>query len=268
MKNSHKDIIITGIISLVLITIAIIYLTFNKDSIFKWNDPTAEIRNVLLGLVAIGGIPFLILGHINRRNDIEEKRIDFRFKSESTIVGFIQTQLKNASDEFHSELSSEFDRKVGIDGCDKIHLESVLRSYLRMCNSEKAHTKKEEWQKHINNRGHWPRITKCLASVTQSINTARELKNKSLADLVLLSAFNHFNENDFLYLFFLGIIQDDLNSGELVDYSHSHILFTFFHNMHYSGFFSNDFEYKIEVLRVNFLGERERVYPEIPPELN
>lgn len=108
MKSEYKPVINTSIWSLIILGVYLSVLYVFKDFVFKWEDPTSEIRNVVLMGAAMIGIPFLVLGHITRRQDFESKRKDLNYRSEASINEFLMNQITASAERFSEIIKIDF----------------------------------------------------------------------------------------------------------------------------------------------------------------
>lgn len=108
MKSEYKPVIKTSIWSLIILGLYLLVLYIFKDFVFKWSDPTSEIRNVALVGAALVGLPFLILGHITRRQDFESKRKDQNYRSEASVNEFLMNQVSSSAEHFVEIINLDF----------------------------------------------------------------------------------------------------------------------------------------------------------------
>lgn len=108
MNSEYKPVIKTSLWSLVILGVYLTVLYIFKDFIFKWSDPTSEIRNVVLVAAAMVGLPFLILGHITRRQDFESKRKDQNYRSEASVNEFLMNQVSISAERFVEIITLDF----------------------------------------------------------------------------------------------------------------------------------------------------------------
>ncbi len=99
MKKTYP-LIITIFISSVLLGFFLWYIHCNYQTELwrnSWNsDPSGSVRNIIYSSAAIAGIPFLILGHFLRRSDLEQKRKDAMFQSESKMLDISISQMSDS----------------------------------------------------------------------------------------------------------------------------------------------------------------------------
>lgn len=138
------------IISILLLTSFMMYLCNiyeNSEWISSWNsDPSAHVRNNILGAIAIASLPFLILRHLNQYKDIEQKRKDLLFRSESKLLEEILVSISN----IESEMKNEDNR---ISKSKKIDLTDVINFSFELLLDKKIKESKKLTEEHIKLEG-------------------------------------------------------------------------------------------------------------------
>lgn len=202
--NLHWTFLISGL--LLIVTISIVYCY--RLHLFQSGDLTAQIRNIVIAILGISGTPFLIFGHINRQKDIEIKRNDSLFKSESEVVGKVYRSLEFSISDFQKDISL-VEMTVKYD--DHV-LKQDLFDWLGATIEKFELSEEKGFQKyclnHIGKLEVWQHIKLTISSICSSLSIVRELQNEKLQILVLHRLSAGLSLNEMILLYFLTVISE------------------------------------------------------------
>lgn len=252
MKFNPQSILITSLISLLLIASCITYLSYHQ-SIFKGNDPTAELRNIGLILIAIGGVPFLILGHINKRMDLESKRDDLMFKTDVAMFETLMAQIDSSHSGLIKLLTKE--KRMGIvaaskeEGIQFNNAQEVSKFYVGL--NSLITMPKEINEDLKNSYKDWPELNKITSTAINIFRVTARIRNEELRNLISIKIVSTFNESDLELIFFTSVIFDGTND-QLVK-SNSQFMKNRLNNIEFDGLISDQFLDKLdEIQKVYF----------------
>lgn len=203
--KKNKNLLITTGISLIIVILSICYLNHKKESIFKWKDPTAELRNTILGLAAVGGFPFLILGHVTKRNDLEEKRNDLKekrkdllYKSESQMGEQLSYEILNAITRFKEILKSSPTKNDTLSLDEELTKQfgNHLKKTSVFIPSKKLIT--EVWESPMANQ-----LAKEGSIICNGLTLIYSFQNKEILKVQLLKLANEFSDDFTIKMFFI-----------------------------------------------------------------
>lgn len=207
--SKHSAVLWTCVISIVAILVCVYFLYSNKTSVFAWNEPTAELRNVILGLAAVGGIPFLILGHSTRRSDLESKEKDLILKTETIINDTLIKQIQEASTDLTGikiimqriggSSNTGFDSKAILKyfsdnwkDVEIIELITIQKLINRFNTAEQG----------------WSKLQRISVIFVNSIRLKNTFKNESLMNLISIQLVSNLSEDLLKLILFVTLISE------------------------------------------------------------
>jgi hypothetical protein len=214
-NNLNWTFLISGVLLIASLSIVFSY----HEHLFKGGDLTAQIRNVVLAVLALSGIPFLIFGHINRQNDIEIKRSDSLFKSESAITDKVYRNLEESIEAFLKDAHSV---EVGGGVFDNGKVKKNLHDWMQgmVYSNQDYPTKKFEFNclSQIAPQTFWPHMKLTISSIYSSLSMINEISNSKLKKLLLHRFSSGLSENEMVLLYFLTVLSE--YDSQIIDFSY------------------------------------------------
>lgn len=204
MRYTKYPILLTGLASLVLTSISL-YLFYHSFEKIKIED-TSDIRNIALILLAIAGIPFLILGHITKRADLNEKRNDLAIKTDTILFNSLLKTTKESRDELNG-IFQDIDELYNIP--DKNDLSSVkpfhneryiLHDFITDLEPVSNPRDVSELKKRILN---WHGFTSVSLSVLNTMKAAKKIKSHTIRNLVYSGLITNIGEYNLKILYLI-----------------------------------------------------------------
>lgn len=208
MKSEYKPVFKASLWSVLLLGVYILILASFKSYIFKWSDPTGDIRNVVLIGIGITGVPFLILGHVTRRQDFESKRQDLNYRSEASVNEFLMSQVSISAERFAEIVRVDFsipDREFQnsrTSNLNDLYQYTLYDPRFREYDIITVRDIDDLRNDLLFHFSHWEELNKHLQILMTSLRSKREFLNSNFGKILMINMSSYLNEEAYSALIF------------------------------------------------------------------
>lgn len=209
MKAEYKPVLKTSLWSLAFLILYIIVLGCYKEYVFTWDDPTAEIRNVVLVGIGVVGIPFLILGHVTKRQDFETKRQDLNYRAEASVNEFLMSQVSLSAESFAEITTIDFTLQEMEFQTSRSSNLNDLYHYVRYDKSMRQDDilSPQKIDELLNvlwfEFKHWEELNKHVLVLLTAFRTKREFLNSNFGKILMINLASKLSEDAYSVLIFV-----------------------------------------------------------------